>query len=164
MLDPADILIDVHPVFRICHIDRRFCIGRSETREIPRAVNESIHRIRLALRRATAIRAGAIAPCRVTIKRIAGCVEGYIIRQLDRQVLFLFGNHAAIRAMHNRNRATPIALTRQAPIAQAVFGDALADAVLFAEGDRGVDRFIASLPLLTREPAVEKTFSVFAGT
>ena len=35
-----------------------------------------------------------------------------------------------------------------------VFGDALADAVLFTEGDSGVDRFIASLPLLTREPAV----------
>ena len=58
--------------------------------------------------------------------------------------------------MHNRDRATPIALTRQAPIAQAVFGDALADAVLFAKCDGGVDRFIASLPLLTREPAVDR--------
>ena len=84
MLDPADILIDVHPILRIRHIDRCFCIRRCEAREIPRAVNERVHRIRFTLRRAAALRARTVAPCRVTIQRIAGRVEGYVIGQFNR--------------------------------------------------------------------------------
>ena len=46
--------------------------------------------------------------------------------------------------MHNRNRATPIALTRQAPVAQAVLGDTFANAVGFAPVDCIVYSLLAS--------------------
>ena len=40
--------------------------------------------------------------------------------------------------MHDGDRAAPIALARQAPIAQAVIGNALAPALCFGKGNRGI--------------------------
>ena len=56
--------------------------------------------------------------------------------------------------MHDRNRATPVALPRQAPVAQAELGDTVTDAVAFAEGDGGFDGLFAGLPCLACEPFV----------
>ena len=54
------------------------------------------------------------------VERIAGLVEGRVLRQLDRQILVGHGNGAARLAMDDRDRAAPIALARDAPVAQAV--------------------------------------------
>ena len=53
------------------------------------------------------------------VERIAGAVEGDVLRQRDRQVGFRYRHHAARLAMDDRDRAAPIALPRNAPVAQA---------------------------------------------
>ena len=59
-------------------------------------------------------------PRRVPLQRIARLVEADIVGQADRQVLFLLRHHAAIGAVDDRNRTAPIALTGEAPVAQAI--------------------------------------------
>ena len=145
MFDAADILINVHPIVGLGQIGGRCRMWCGKAGVIPRAVHEGVHGVGLAPRRGTAGRAGAIAPGRVTVQRVAGNVKGDIIGQLDRQVFFLFGHHAASIAMDHRNRATPIALTRDAPVAQAVVGDTATDATGLASLDRGKNCLFAGL-------------------
>ena len=90
----------------------------------------------------------------MAVQRIARDVKGDIKRQFDWQVLFLLWHNAAIVAVHNRDWAAPIALTGQPPIAQAIFGYALADAFCFAEIDGCCDGLVAGLPLFACETAV----------
>ena len=45
--------------------------------------------------------------------------------------------------MHHGNRAAPVTLPRQAPVAQAILRDTAPDALPLAEGDRGVYRLVA---------------------
>jgi hypothetical protein len=54
------------------------------------------------------------------VERIARLVEGDVIGQANRQVLLGHGNGAADFAVNDRDRAAPIALPRNAPIAQAI--------------------------------------------
>ena len=145
MFDSADILVDVHPVVRIFHHRRRIGVRRGEARIVPGRIDERVHRVRLAPRRTAAFRAGAGAPGRVTVKRVAGNVERYIVGQPDRQVFLLLGHHAAVGAMDDRNRAAPIALTGNPPVAQAVIRHAAANALRLAETDRGIDGLFAAL-------------------
>ncbi len=154
VFDATDILVHIHPVFRIRHIGRRVSVWRGKASEIPRGIDECVHRIGFAFRGRTARRAGAVAPCGVSVQRVAGRVKADVIGQLDRQVLFLFGHHAAGVAMHDRDRAAPVALPGQAPIAQAVFGHALAHALRFAGVDGRNDRLFAGLPFLAGKAAV----------
>ena len=121
MLHPADILVHVHPVGRILGIRRRFRTRGREPRVIPGRIHERIHGIRLAPRGRTTFRAGAFAPCGVAVQRVARNVERHIIGQFNRQVFLGLGHHTAAITMHHRNRAAPIALARNAPVAQAVF-------------------------------------------
>lgn len=58
-------------------------------------------------------------PCRMTVERIARAVEIDIVGQLHRQVRLRHRHHAASLAMDHRDRAAPVALARNAPIAQA---------------------------------------------
>ena len=83
MFDPTDILVHVHPVFRISHFGRGFSPRRGEPSEIPRRIDKRIHRVGFALGRFAAFRAGHIAPCRVPVQRIAGNVKAHVIRQAD---------------------------------------------------------------------------------
>ena len=59
-------------------------------------------------------------PGRMMIERIAGAVERDIFRQGHRQIFFRHRHRAAALAMDDRNRAAPITLPRNAPIAQPV--------------------------------------------
>ena len=54
------------------------------------------------------------------VQRIARLVEGYILRQAHRQHLCWHRYDAADFAIDHRDRAAPIALAREAPVAQAV--------------------------------------------
>ena len=120
VLDAADILIDRQPAIDRVAIGRRVVDPRiGEAREIPGRVDERVHGVGLAPRRAAAFRAGDILPGRMAVERIAGTVEGDVVRQLHRQVLLRHRHDAAGLAMDDRDRAAPIALARDAPVAQA---------------------------------------------
>ena len=139
MLDAADILVDIHPIGGVFHIGGRCGARCGEARVIPRRIDKGVHRIGLAPGGGAAGGAGAIAPCGVAVERVAGNVKADIAGQFDRQALFLLGHHAAGVAMHDRNGAAPVALARQAPVAQAELGHAMADPLALAMGDGGVD-------------------------
>ena len=76
---------------------------------------------------AAALRAGDVLPGRMMVERIAGPVERDVLGQGDRQILLRHRHDAACRAMDDRDRAAPIALPRNAPVAQAKIHLALRD-------------------------------------
>ena len=59
-------------------------------------------------------------PCRMAVEGIARRVEGHVIRQAYRERFARHRHHAARCAVHHRNRAAPVALPRDAPIAEPV--------------------------------------------
>src|SRR6185437_14117648 len=69
---------------------------------------------------AAALRTRDVLPGRMPVERIARFVEGDVVRQPDRQILFRHGNDAARLAVDDRDRATPVSLAGNAPVAQAV--------------------------------------------
>ncbi len=119
VLDAADILIDGQPIMRGVEVDGRRGFGRGEAHVVPGAVDERIHRVGFARRGATARRTLHVLPCRMAFERIAGLVERRVVRQRHRQIFFRNRNDAAFFAMDDGDRAAPIALTRDAPVAQA---------------------------------------------
>ena len=120
VLDAADVLIDGQPVGSFLLVDRLFRFRVGETRKIPGTVDERIHRVRLALGLASAGGTFDVAPCRMADEGIAGCGEVGVVGQHDGQLVVRHGDGAALRALDDRDRATPVALARHAPVAQAV--------------------------------------------
>ena len=121
VLDAADILIDRQPMIGHRRIVRRRGIVRiGEAHEVPRRIDERVHRVGLARRRSVALRTGDVLPCRMTVERVAGLIEAHVFRQLDRQVLGRDRHNAAFLAMDDRDRAAPIALAGNAPVAELV--------------------------------------------
>ena len=98
VLDAADVLIDRQPVVDHLAVGRR---GRDprigEAREVPRRVDEGVHGVGLAPRRAAALRAGDVLPGRMAVERIARLVEGDVVRQRHRQIAFRHRHDAARR-------------------------------------------------------------------
>ena len=66
------------------------------------------------------------------IERITRFVEGDVLRQCDRQVVFRDRHHAAFLAVDDGDWTAPIALTRNSPIAQPVIHLALSDRTIAA--------------------------------
>ena len=81
VLHPTDILIDIHPVIGFGPICWGVGPRRGKADEIPGRVNECIHRVCFTQGCATAGWTVAVAPCRVTVKRVSGLVECHIIGQ-----------------------------------------------------------------------------------
>src|SRR5207302_11177424 len=73
------------------------------------------------------LRAGDVLPGWMMVERIAWPVEGNVLRQRHRQVLFRHWHRAAGLAMDDRDRTAPITLPRNAPIAQPIIHLALRD-------------------------------------
>ena len=71
------------------------------------------------------------------VERVARFVEADILRQPHRQLRARHRNDAAVGAVHDGNRAAPIALARAAPVAQAVLDLAAAAADRLQTIDRG---------------------------
>src|SRR4051812_10133850 len=65
------------------------------------------------------------------VERVTGLVEAHILRQHHRQILVRHRHHAASFAVDHWDRAAPIALPRDAPVAQAEIHLALADWLFF---------------------------------
>ena len=68
-------------------------------------------------------------------QRIARRLEIDILGQDHRQLLLGYRHHAADLAVDERDRCAPIALARNAPVAQAVLGFPFAPAFMFGLGD-----------------------------
>ena len=127
VLDAADVLVHRQPVGGGLLVDGRVGVRRREAHEVPRAVDERVHGVRLAPRGLAAGRAIDVLPRRMPVERVAGHVEGGVVRQRDGQLVVGHGHDAAVLAVDDRDRAAPVALARDAPVAQAVVDLALGD-------------------------------------
>ena len=150
VFDAADVLVHRVPVL-VARVDHRRRAGTCVAHVVPRRIDERIHRIGLALRRLATTRAcrlDEIAPLR---ERIAGAVGHAILGQNDRQIGFRHRHVAAGRAVDDRNGRAPVALARDAPIAQAIRDPLLAEPHRLEVGGDGVDRgLIAESVVLAR--------------
>ena len=105
VFDAADILVDVHPVVGFLRIPGFFIIAGIGVAEIvPRRADKGIDGIRFT---------------RSQRRYGTGC-EFDVFRQLDRQLVFRYELFAAFRAVDDRNRSAPIALTGNEPVAQTI--------------------------------------------
>ena len=129
MLDAADILVDRQPVVGRCGIDRRRRHAGGRSARNTRRNRRRCPWCRSRAARARRIGAGDMLPGRMMVERIAGLVEGHIVGQRDRQVRLRHRHDAARLAMDDRDRAAPVALARNAPVAQPVVHLPLAGAV-----------------------------------
>ena len=136
VLDAADILVDRQPASRPT-------AGASSA---PSVVHGAVKRAKYqdestkvsivsVSRRAgpAALRAGDMLPGRMVVERVAGLVEADIVGQHHRQVGFRHRHDAAVVAMDHRDRAAPVALARDAPVAQAELHLALGQRPVAAE-------------------------------
>ena len=135
VFDPADILLDRQPLLEHFRIERPVPRLAGKTQEIPRGIDESIERIGLAGRGVAALRAGHMLPRRMAQQRIARGLEIDILGQNNRQVLLRHRHHTADLAVDERDRRAPIALARNAPVAQAALRLGFAPAVLGGHRD-----------------------------
>ena len=129
VLDAPDVLVDRHPVFRAL-VDHCLVVVRARVaREIPGRIHERVHGVRLAPRVLAAGRTLAFIERRQLGERIAGAVGHEIFRQNHRQVLLGDRDVAAGLAMDDRHRAAPVALARDAPVAQTPLHVLVAEAL-----------------------------------
>ena len=128
VLDAADILVDRHQPVHHGARGRRLLVPRiGEAREIPRRIDKGIHGVGFARGLSPALRTSDVLPGRMMVERVAGLVERHILRQHHRQVLVGHRHHAACRTVDHGNRAAPVALPRDTPVAQAEIHLPLAD-------------------------------------
>ena len=85
----------------------------------------------------------------MAVEGVAGRVEGHVLRQAHGKRVARYGHHAARFAVDHRDRAAPIALPRNQPVAQAVADGVTAGIALGEHGDG------ARLRLCDREPVQE---------
>ena len=120
VLDAADILINRQPLLHRLQRRRVSFVERiGEPGKIPGGIDEGVHRVGFAARRTAAFRTGDVAPGRMAVERVAGLVEAHILRQHHRQLGLRHGEHATSLAVDDRDRTTPVALARDAPVAQS---------------------------------------------
>src|SRR5690606_39340908 len=90
--------------------------------EVPGTFDEGIHGVGFAPCRLVAAWAGAFIELGHPGQRAAGAVRHYIFGQHHGQSVVRHRNVTAVGAVDDRDRATPIALTADAPVAQAELG------------------------------------------
>ncbi|KAF1858399.1 hypothetical protein Lal_00014910 [Lupinus albus] len=171
VLDAADVLVHRHPVIVARGVDHRVVRTRRRIAHVvPGRVDERVHRVRLAACGRTAARAVDLQERLVFLQRVAGAVRDAVFRQHDRQVLLGNRHGAALLAVDHRDRRAPVALARDAPVAQAerdllvaqaqvrevardgVDGRRVIQAVVLARVDDDA-AFLVAVPLL---PAIQR--------
>ena len=105
---------------------------------------QTVERIRVAFNPDLSILGVALTmlPSGVTVERVARLVELDVVRKHDRQLIARNRNGAASIAVDDRDRRPPIALARNAPVAEAVLDGALAPTGRFGSPDSLGDRLI----------------------
>jgi hypothetical protein len=112
-------LIDRHPRRGLGPIERLRVVVRVEiTHVVPGRIDERIHRIGVALGRAAARGTDRVDERGVVGQRRALASERNAARQHDRQLIVGHGNHTVALAVEHRDRRTPVALTRDQPVAE----------------------------------------------
>ena len=142
MLDAADVLVHRQPVVHP-FVDHLFGLVRAGiAQEIPGRIDKGIHGIGLALGRFAAFRTTCIQEIGALVQRIAAAVRHAILGQYDRQLVFGYRHVTTTGAMHDRDRATPVALTRDAPVAQPPGDLLVAEALCFQIRGNRLDRYL----------------------
>ena len=119
-------------------VEGRVLVPRvGEAQEVPRRVDERVHRVGLADGRAAAHGARRVQEALVEAqRRLAGRPELDVVGREHRQLVVGHRHGAVVGAVDDRDRAAPEALPGQQPVAQAVVDLALADALLLEPVDR----------------------------
>ena len=123
VLDAADVLVDGHPRADDRGVPRGVVVGGvAVAQEVPGRVDEGVHRVGLAPGGAAAGRAGGVDPVLGGGERRAGpwacsrSTSGSTTGSSSSGT----GTMPARRAVDDRDRAAPVALARDQPVAQAV--------------------------------------------
>ncbi len=143
MLGAADVLVDVRPARGALRIPCEAVVVRIEVAQVvPGRFKKRVHRIALAARRLAARWANGFDELRNRAERRSLAADALPRRQQYRKLLVGNGDFAARLAVDDRYRRSPIALTRDEPIAKLI-ADALSPG---ADCDETFgDRFARSL-------------------
>ena len=96
-------------------------MGVEVAEEVPGRVDEGVHGVGLATRRAPALRALRVDPVGDRSQRALPLGRVVLdLGQLDRELLVGDRDHAVALAVDDRDRAAPVALAREQPVAEAV--------------------------------------------
>ena len=118
VFDAADVLIDRAPVFRSFSRYHAFCeLGRHVAEEIPARFHEGVHGVGFAFRRAAAAWAGGFVKLGHFCQRRTHTVGYDVFRQNNGQLVGWDGYVAAFFAMDDGNRAAPVSLAGNTPVA-----------------------------------------------
>src|SRR5215467_13608217 len=122
VLDAPDVLIDRHPVIgRVALEHPAFVLRRAVAEEVPRGLDEGVHRVRLASRAAATPWAGRVHEAgHVGHRGATLAADLHVAGEDDGKVLFLLGDHAALVAVEDGNRRAPVPLPADAPVPQPV--------------------------------------------
>ena len=148
VLDAADVLVHRHPVGGLCVDHRGFGKFAGVARVVPGRVHEGVHGVGFTPRRLAALRARRGEKIKALVQRIAGAVRDAVFGQLDRQLVVGHGYRAAAVAVDDRDRAAPVALTRDSPVAQAVLHLLVAQAFGIQVGGNGIDGCFVAQPIV----------------
>ena len=120
VIDAADVEVDRVPeVDDVARERRRVVVGIAVPQEVPGRVDKCVHRLGLALGGASAGWAGDVHPILCLRKRWAALRLVVLDIGQNHRKLFVRDRHDAARvAVDDRDRAAPVALTREAPVAK----------------------------------------------
>ena len=122
VLDATDVLVDGHPAAQHLAVPRGLVVaGVAVAQVVPARVDERVHRVGLAASVAAAFRAPHVDPVLGRRQRRAALRLVVLdLGELDREVVLGDRDHAALLAVDDRDRAAPVALARDEPVAQLV--------------------------------------------
>ena len=120
VVDPAHVLVDRHPEVDQLPRERRLVIlGVAVAQEVPGRVDEGVHRVGLSHTGAAARRAGDIQPLLVRgERRLALRPVVLDLGKQHRQLRVRHRHDPALAAVDDRDRRTPVALAREAPVTE----------------------------------------------
>ena len=144
MRHTAHVLIHGHPPAGLVRIERTVVLARVEVpQEVPRRVDEGVHRVRVAPGRGTAPRASHHSPAlrRTQRRSTLGLeVQPFAARQAHGQVRQRHRHLATGRAVDDGDRRAPVALAGDQPVPQPVGDRSPASAALGEHGQHALDR------------------------
>ncbi len=124
VLRAADVGIDRQPGADGGRVERPLGLVRAgEAQEVPRRTGEAVHRVRLALGRAAALRTGDVDPIGDAGQRRTAVLarrERHLFGQQHRQLLFRHRNRATGGTVDDGDGRAPIALAGDQPVTEAV--------------------------------------------
>ena len=137
VLDPADVLIDGHPLAQYLAVPRRrVVVGVAVAQVVPARVDEGVHRVGLAPAGPAAGGAGGVDPVLGGGQRRAPA--GLVVLDLGqphRELVVRDRHQTTVLAVDDRDRAAPVALARDQPVAQPEVDRLVTAALALQPGD-----------------------------